>query len=92
MTADSRRLELQSLSSKAVEEMINFMYGKDLKEDLDYDTVQSLVEASEAYGYKAFHEAILKLLNKQCSVWAINLLYFKNVNFDSEGSIYFADN
>ena len=64
MTGEFRRIELQSLSSKAVEEMINFMYGKDLSEDLDYDTVRNLLEASEGYGYDAFHQAILKLMDK----------------------------
>ena len=50
--------------SKVVEAMIKYMYGTDLDEDLDFDTIKSLLEASEYCGYDDLEQAVLVLLPK----------------------------
>lgn len=51
-------------TSKAVEEMIRFMYGSGISENLGFATVKNLLEAAEYCGYGALKEAVLPLLNE----------------------------
>ena len=51
-------------TSKAIEEMIRFMYGSGISENLDFGSVKNLLEAAEYCGYGALKEAVLPLLNE----------------------------
>ena len=83
---NEQKLELP-FSSSAVQILVNFLYGEDIKEDIDLMTLTSLIEIGQTYDFKHLFEAALELLQSQLGsksqdeVYEV-LVHFKNIECD----------